>query len=208
MRLLLGAGLSLHLSTRPFETIFLAIAVGLYFLPSLRKPQEWRALLRVAPYMALALAPAIGLTLLQNEQVTGSWTTLPEMASQYQYGLPGTLTFQAEAQPHRALTPQQALGYKMELSFRNGPESFGAYLERLEFRVRYYRFFFYAPLYLALPVFLFGIRDYRMLWVPLALLTLVLGVNFFPSFQLHYVAGATGLVRADERRPAWSAWAS
>src|ERR1035438_5478230 len=117
------------------------------------------------PYTTLfrSVIPALGIMLLQNKQVTGSWTTLPEMAYQYQYGLPGTLTFQAEAAPHRALTPQQALAYKMELSFRTGPETLAAYLERLEYRVRYYRFFFYAPLYLALPVFLFGIRDYRTL---------------------------------------------
>ena len=191
--ILLGAGIGLHLLTRPFETIFLAIAVALYFLPAARKPSELRGLLRLAPVAALALAPALGITLLQNKQITGSWTTLPEMAYQYQYGLPGTLTFQAEAQPHRALTPQQAMAYKMELSFRNGPESVGAYLKRLEYRVRYYRFFFFAPLYLALPFFLFGIRDYRTLWVPLALLTLAFGSNLFPLFQLHYIAAGTGL---------------
>lgn len=191
--ILLGAGLGLHLLTRPFETIFLGIAVALYFLPSIRKPAGSHVLLRLAPVAALALAPALGITLLQNKQVTGSWTTLPEMAYQYQYGLPGTLTFQAEAQPHRALTPQQAMAYKMELSFRTGPESLGAYLERLEYRVRYYRFYIDAPLYLALPFFLLGIRDYRTLWIPLALFTLALGINFFPSFQLHYIAAGTGL---------------
>jgi hypothetical protein len=191
--ILLGAGLAVHLLTRPFETIFLAIAVALYFLPVIRKPSERRVLLPLVPVMALTMVPALGIMLLQNKQITGSWTTLPEMAYQYQYGLPGTLTFQAEAQPHRTLTPQQAMAYKMELSFRNGPESLGAYLERLEFRVRYYRFFFYAPLYLALPFFLFGIRDYRTFWVALALLTITLGANFFPSFQLHYIAAGTGL---------------
>ena len=160
-------GLSLHLLTRPYETLFLAIAV------------------------ALAVVPAIGIMLAQNKQVTGSWTTLPEMASQYQYGVPGALTFQAPAEPHRALTPQQALDYKMELSFRGGPETLATYLERLEYRVRYYRFFFYAPLYLALPFFLFGIRDYRALWV--ALLALAAGINFFPVFQVHYIAAGTCL---------------
>jgi hypothetical protein len=190
---LLGAGLSLHLLTRPFETIFLAIAIGLYFLFTVRKTADWRVLARVAPAAALAVAPALVLMLVQNKQVTGSWTTLPEMAYQYQYGLPGSLTFQAVPTPHRALTPQQAMAYKMEMSFRNGPESPANFLERLEYRVRYYRFFFYAPLYLALPFFLVGLRDTRMLWVAAALLTLALGVNFFPSFQLHYVAWGTCL---------------
>jgi len=191
--LLLAAGFSLHLLTRPYETVFLALAIALYFVLTLRQAEEWRALARLAPAAALVLLPAFALLLVQNKQVTGSWTTLPEMAYRYQYGLPGTLTFQAEAAPHRALTPQQAMAYRMELSFRNGPESLTNFLERLEFRVRYYRFFFYAPLYLALPFFLAGLRDVRLLWVALALLVLALGVNFFPSFQLHYVAGATCL---------------
>ncbi|HUP04399.1 MAG TPA: hypothetical protein VMU19_10445 [Bryobacteraceae bacterium] len=191
--ILLGLGLSLHLLSRPYETVFLAVAVALYFALALRKPAEWRALARIAPAVALAVAPALGITLLQNKQVTGSWTTLPEMAYQYQYGLPGTFTFQAPAEPHHALTPQQAMAYKMELSFRNGPESLPAFLERLEYRVRYYRFFFYAPLYLALPFFLMRLREPRLLWVALAALLLALGINFFPSFQLHYVAGATCL---------------
>ena len=191
--ILLGAGFSLHLLTRPYESIFLAIAVALYFLPAAWKPAERRGLPRLAAVAALAVVPALCITLLQNKQLTGSWTTLPEMASRYQYGLPGALTFQAPAVPHRALTPQQALAYKMELSFQTGPETLATYLERLEYRVRYYRFYFYAPLYLALPFFLWGIRDYRMLWIPLALLTLALGSNFFPLFQLHYIAAGTCL---------------
>src|SRR5262249_44465968 len=63
---LLGAGLAIHLLTRPYETIFLSAAVLLYFKP-------WRA----APVAGLLLLPAVVLTLAQNRAVTGSWTTLP-----------------------------------------------------------------------------------------------------------------------------------
>ena len=72
----------------------------------------------------LAAMPAIAITLLQNKQVTGRWTVVPEMLSQYQYGVPAGLTFQPDPVPHRELTPQQEMGYKMQLSFRGaGPDT-------------------------------------------------------------------------------------
>ena len=127
-----------------------------------------------------------GVTLLQNQRVTHSWTTLPEMLSQYQYGVPASLTFQADPVPHRELTPQQALEYKAQLSFRSGSETLASYLTRLEYRVRYYRFFFLAPLYVALPFFFLRIREYPYLWVTVTLLLFALGVNFSrPSIPLH-----------------------
>jgi hypothetical protein len=116
------------------------------------------------------------------------------MLSQYQYGVPASLTFQAHAVPHRELTPQQELDYKMQRSFRgNAPETISTYLLRLEYRVRYYRFFFLAPLYLALPAFLMTMRHSRFAWVALSLVIFALGVNFFPAFQFHYVAAVVCL---------------
>jgi hypothetical protein len=84
--------------------------------------------------------------------------------------------------PHRPLTREQALDYKMQLSFHTGPETLRSYLERLEYRVRYYRFFFLAT-----------IREFRFVWVALTLLLFSLGANFFPAFQLHYIAAVTCL---------------
>jgi hypothetical protein len=115
------------------------------------------------------------------------------MLSQYQYGVPAALTFQSNPVPHRDLTREQALDYKMQLSFHTGPETMTSYLERLEYRVRYYRFFFLPPLYLALAVFLVTIREFRFVWVAVTLLLFSLGVNFFPAFQLHYIAAVTCL---------------
>jgi hypothetical protein len=189
--LLLGAGLGLHWLARPFETIFLAAAVALFFFPPIWRRAELRPLLRLAPAAALPLLFALGLTLLQDKQVTGSWTTLPEMASQYQYGVPPGLTVQAKAVPHRPLTSEQAMDYRMQSSFQSGAETLSSYFGRMEARVSRYRFFFYAPLYLVLPVFLATIRSYRLAWVPIALLILALGVNFFPAFQSHYMAAGT-----------------
>jgi hypothetical protein len=184
---LLGVGLGMHLLTRPYESIFLFLGVVLFFVPDPRK------LARVAPDVILVLIPAVAIMLFQNKAVTGSWTTLPEMASQYQYGVPAALTVQPNQVPHRPLTREQALDYKMQLSFHTGPETMTSYLERLEYRVRYYRFFFLAPLYLALAVFLVTIHEFRLVWVVLTLLLFSLGVNFFPAFQLHYIAAVTCL---------------
>ncbi len=178
---ILGAGLFIHLITRPFESIFLLLAAALY----IRRP--FRPLL---PALACILA-AIGITVVQNKAVTRNWLTLPEALSQYQYGVPAALTFQPNPVPHRALTPQQQLEYQSQLAFRGaGPETLTAFLTRLEYRVRYYRFFFLAPLYVALAVFLILGRQY---WIVISLTLFALGTNFFPAFQFHYVAAVTCL---------------
>ena len=132
----------------------------------------------------IAALPAIGISLLQNKQVTGSWTTLPYTLSRYQYGVPAAFTWQANPQPHQDLTREQQLQYKMQTSFRaSGPETIRTYLQRLEYRVRFYRFFFLPPLYVALPFFLAKLREPRFLWVALTLLLFALGVNFYPFFE-------------------------
>ena len=185
---LLGAGLGLHLLIRQFESIFLFVVVVLYFLPAMRRP-----IAKLVGIAALAVLPAVFLTLVQNKQVTGSWTTLPEMLSQYQYGVPASLTIQAPQVPHRQLTQQQAMDFKMQLSFHQGQETIGSYFQRLEYRVRFYRFFFLPPLYLAAVAFFWSLREYRFVWVVVTLAIFALGTNFFPAFQIHYVAAVTCL---------------
>lgn len=190
----LGVGLGLHLLIRPYESVFLLLCVALYLAPMLRMPGGTKALLRAAPILAGALVLALGITVAQNKSVTGSWTTLPYQLSQYQYGVPAALTFQANPVPHADLTPQQELGYKSQLAFRaSGPETLGSYLTRLHFRVRYYRFFFLPPLYLAILAFIPSLRYLRFAWVALTLILFALGTNFFPAFQLHYLAAVTCL---------------
>ncbi len=184
----LGAGLAIHLITRPYESVFLVICVALFLFPSARK------LLPLAPAVVLAVLPAIAIILVQNKSVTGHFTMLPYQLSQFQYGVPAALTFQADPVPHRELTPQQALEYKAQMAFREGKETLTSYLLRLEYRVRYYRFFFLAPLFLAIPAFCFAaIRNRRYAWVLLSLLIFALGVNFFPAFQVHYLGVVTCL---------------
>ncbi len=130
---LLGIGLGICLLTRPYESVFVLIAVILYLLPAWRN----RAIIAVI----VCALPAVGLTLLQNKRVTGNWTTLPYSLSQKQYGVPAALTFLRNPVPDRELSPQQQLEYKAQLAFRDEPETLRSYLLRLEFRVRYYRFF-------------------------------------------------------------------
>jgi hypothetical protein len=188
--ILLGAGLGLHLLTRPYESVFLILAVILFFAPS------WKSSVRLdwLQMTVLAALPAVVLLLAQNKAVTGSWTTLPYQLSQWQYGVPESLTFQAQPVPHRELTPQQAIEYRSQMSYRdrNG-ETLQSYLLRLEYRVRYYRFFFLPTLYLVLPLFFRALREYRFVWVALTLLLFALGTNFYPFFYPHYIAALTCL---------------
>ncbi len=191
----LGLGCAIHLLTRPYESIFLFAAVALYFAPTLRRTAEWRALARVLPIAAAFVAAAAGVTAAQNKAVTGSWATLPYQLSQYQYGVPAGLTFQPDPVPHAPLTPEQQMDYRMQRSFRGASsETLSSFLLRLEFRVRYYRFFFLPALYLALPLFLVSMRQWNLLWVAMTLALFALGVNFFPAYQLHYSAACTCLM--------------
>src|ERR1017187_8008939 len=187
--LILGGGLSIHFLTRPYESLFLVIGVVLFFVPFMRR------VIRAVPIVMLAVIPAIGITLLQNKCVTGHWTTLPYQLSQYQYGVPASLTFQPNPVPHRELTPQQQLEYKSQLAFREGEkDTLKTYLLRLEYRVRFYRFFFLAPLFLTIPAFcVAAVREFRYAWVLLTLLIFALGINLFPAFQLHYLGAAASL---------------
>jgi hypothetical protein len=187
---LLGVGLAIHVLTRPFESIFLAMAVILFFSPSIKKRELWRA----AAIVTIMVLPALGLILLHDKQVTGSWTTLPYALCRYQYGVPCTFTFQANPVPHRELTIEQQTAYEVQ-SFVHGAntDSIGSFLERLAGRVRFYRFFFLPPLYLALPAFFWSFRDPRMRYVFLILVIFFVGTNIYPYFYAHYVAGITCL---------------
>jgi hypothetical protein len=184
----LGLGLAIHLLTRPFESIFLLVSVVLFFLPAPR------CLVRALPIVLLVVAPAIVLTLAQNKQVTGSWTTLPYMLSRYQYGVPATFTFQANPAPHRALTREQQWDYDVQSAVHGkDADTLGRYIERFAYRVRFYRFFWIAPLYLALPFFAVALRPFRCAWVVITLLLFALGTNFYPYFYPHYIAALTCL---------------
>jgi hypothetical protein len=104
------------------------------------------------------------------------------------------LTIQTNPAAHADLTPQQQMDYRMQMSFRpSGGETLRTYLERLEYRVRFYRFYFVPPLYLALIAFLPCLRQYRFVWVAVTVAIFALGANFFPAFQVHYVAACTCL---------------
>jgi hypothetical protein len=185
---LLGLGLAVHLLTRPYESVFLVLSVILFLLP----PQ--RRLVKALSIVALVVMPAIGLTLLQNKLATGSWATLPYVLSRYQYGVPTTFTFQPNPIPHRPLTPEQQLDYDTQVAVHGkDPATLGQYFKRLLFRVRFYRFFWIAPLYLALPFFLLALREMRFLWIVAALLLFSLGSNFYPYFYPHYIAAVTCL---------------
>jgi hypothetical protein len=185
----LGAGLGIHLLTRPFESIFLGIAVALFLLP------DWRRAAKLVPNIALAALPAVLLTLFHAHAVTGSWTTIPYAQSRYQYGVPQTFTFQPVAVAHNPLTPQQRLTYEGQAAVHGDePETAGRFAARWASRLRFYRFFLLAPLYLAFPFFLMCLRQRRYLWVAGTIFLFTLGTTVYPYFFPQYVAAAACLL--------------
>ena len=185
--LLLGAGLAIHILTRPYESILLGIAVASYFFP-------WRRPTRVAAIPAGLVLFALGITLAQNKAITQRWLTLPYQLSEYQYGVPAALTFQPPPVPHRSLTREQMLDYKMQLGFRGTrPEDLATYSARLLYRTRFIRFFFLPEFYVAIAAFLVTLRKGLGFWVLGTLGLFALGTNFFPAFQFHYVAAVSVL---------------
>lgn len=190
---LLGIGFGVHLLTRQFESALLLASILLFFILSLRIREEWRTLRRPAAIAVLAVLPALAITLLQNKAVTHSWTTLPEQLSQYQYGVPTTLTIQPLPIPHNQLTPEQQLDYKAQSLTHGSAETPGRFFLRLVYRIRYYRFFFLPALYPALIAFVFCLRERRWVWVAATLVIFALGTNLFPYLLVHYLAGVTCL---------------
>jgi hypothetical protein len=201
---LLGLGIGIGWLCRPYETLFLILSVALFLLPS------WRSMAKPALCCVIAALPALGISLLQNKQVTGSWTTLPYQLSQSQYGVPTTFTFQPLPTPRRALTREQQLDYEQQSQVHEITDN---YWQRWLSRLRFYRFFFLAPLYLAIPFFLLRAREWRFVWVLLTILLFSLGTSFYPYFYSHYIAALTCLfvlvsVLGLERLSRWSEPAS
>jgi hypothetical protein len=182
---LLGVGLAIHMLTRPFESIFLWIAAAAFLLP------DWRKLARIAPFAAAAILPAAALTLLHAHAVTGKWTTIPYAESRYQYGVPTTFTFQPAAVAHNDLTRQQQLTYEGQTAVHDAAGSFAG---RWAARLRFYRFFLLAPLYLALPFFAMRLRERRFLWLVATVVMFTLGTTFYPYFFPQYVASIACLL--------------
>jgi len=181
--ILLGSGLGLQLITRPFESMFLVASAILFLLLFVRP------LIRLAPIIVIATLPAMGLTLLHNKRVTGEWTTLPYSLSRVQYGIPAAFTTQPNPIPHRDLTREQQLDYAIQSSVHgNGTDTLRTYVGRLATRIRFYRFFFLPPLYIAALAFSLKIRAPRFLWVMGTILLFALGTNFYPYFYSHYIA--------------------
>jgi hypothetical protein len=180
-----GAGLALHLITRPFESILLA-ASAVLFLPLL----PWRTVARAIPIATLMLLPAVTLILFQNKAVTGSWTTLPYELSRYEYGIPATFVMQSDPVPHRPMTPEQDLNYRAQSAIHDEQPN---YFERFFYRVRYYRFYILPPLYLAVLAFLVTIRGRRNLWVISVVALFALASNLYPYFYPHYIGATASL---------------
>jgi hypothetical protein len=189
--ILLGAGIGISAMSRPYETVFLVVSAILFFAPVFRKPTD-RPGLRTIALISLSALPALGLILIQNRSVSGSWTTLPYMLSRYEYGVPCTFTWQADPVPHHELIPQQKLAFETQKAKHDDSVAMG-YFRRFVTRLPDYRFFFIAPLYLALLFFITRLREFRYLWMVGTILLFSLGINLYPYFFSHYLAAVACL---------------
>jgi hypothetical protein len=108
--------------------------------------------------------------------------------------VPTTFTFQPIPVLHRQLTPQQQADYEIQSATHGeGTDTPAKFLGRYAFRIRFYRFFFLAPLYLALPFFAMRLRHWRYVWVVLTVALFTIGANFYPYYYTHYIAALTCL---------------
>jgi hypothetical protein len=180
---LLGLGLGLQLLTRPFEFVLLLAAVILVCAGRGLKPA-------LQAKACSTLAVAVALTLIHNHAVTGRWTTLPYQVSRDQYGVPATFTFQPNPTPHRDLSQEERDDYEAQ-SIIHDREARLPFATRLARRLRYARFFFLPPLYLALPFFLLQRRMTPIL-IPIAVFAV--GTTFYPYFYPHYLAAIACLL--------------
>jgi hypothetical protein len=186
---LLGAGCGLQILSRPFESVLLALCLGLPVAVLFRRRPR-----RPIGILLLALSPAVLLVVLQNEAVTGSVTQMPYMLSRYQYGVPAGFTFQPNPIPHKELNREQQLDYQAQIDVHgDSPETLGSFCKRLLDRVRFFRFFFLPPLFLALPFFLPSLRRRRYLWAAGSVAIFELGSNCYPYYYPHYIAAVTCL---------------
>jgi hypothetical protein len=190
---LLGLGFCLQMLTRPWESVLLGVCVlPVIFMAARRATRQ--DVLRLAAITLLAFLPGVALTLAHNKAVTGNFTTLPYMLSRYQYGIPATFTFQKNPEPHRALNQEQAMDYQAQNEVHgDGPETLATYLGRLAGRIKFLRFFFYPPLYVALLFVVPALRKPRFAWAASCILVFALGTNIYPYYYPHYVAAATCL---------------
>jgi hypothetical protein len=178
---LVGLGLAIQMLTRPFEALLLATCI---------LPFAWQA----RRYVPAALLMALLITGAHNYAVTGNPTTLPYMLSRYQYGIPATFTFEKNAVAHRPLSQEQAMDYRAQAEVHGDqPETPMTFIARLGERVRFFRFFFYAPLYIAILFFFPALRERRYLWVAGCIVIFWVGTNIYPYFYPHYVAALTSV---------------
>lgn len=205
----LGLGLALQLLTRPFEFLFLLASVLIFLAWTERRKLISKRFLKPLIAVSGLLFAALLLTGAQDKAVTGSWTTLPYMLSRYEYGVPPTFTFQPNAVPHRVLTPAQELDYRAVAAIHGeGTDTVGEFFERLGFRIRYYRFFLFAPLYIAVLAFVLTARNRIDWWMIATVVLFALGTNFYPYFYPQYVAAESCLfiliaLRGLERISRW-----
>ncbi len=186
---LLGLGAGLAFLARPYETVFLAAALLVFFAPALFDSVTRRKIPIAALVATTCVLPAIALFFFDNKAVTGEWTKMPYMLSREQYGVPTSFTTEPNPAPQRKLTHEQDLvAHGQAWVHGDRTDTLSTWLARLPTRLRFYRFFLLTPLYLALPFFVLALKQFRFQWVALTIALMAIGSNFYVYFFPHYIA--------------------
>lgn len=184
-----GIGLGFHFLIRPFETLSLGIVALAYLnFRGLRnsgrrffKLALWK---RVVPVASIPVFCALGISIVQNYQVTGDWRKLPYVLTREQYGVPQTFVFQKAAVPELPLRQEQMANYRVQLRRHDS-----TLWERI--KERSYLLYFDAGIGLTACLFLsvLAFRDSRFWWALfLGGLPLLISLGY-GYFYTHYVSG-------------------
>lgn len=187
--LLLGAGLGFHFLIRPFETVSLGLCAAVYLVfhgsrGTAKEPGRFRLLWPVAVVAAIPMLCALGVSVLQNHQVTGDWRKLPYVLTREQYGVPQSFVFQKPAVPELPLRQEQRANYEVQLRHHNST-LWDRVCERVS--LMYFDAGMFLAISLALSVLAW--REKRFWWaLSMALFPLVVSL-IYGYFYTHYISG-------------------
>ena len=193
--ILLGAGFGLHVLTRPYESVFLAASAALFFAPwkAIRWPKVWHRYARgAAGAWPDPAAEQAGDRKLDHAAVSA------QPVSVRRAGIAGVSGAASATSPVDAAAGDR-IPVADVVSRPGAARRCSPILLRLEYRVRYYRFFFLPALYLALPFFFAALREWRFQWVAVHACAVRPRRELLPVLLSALHRGADLFVRAGER---------
>ncbi len=197
--LLMVAGLTILLNSRPLESVLLSVlAVGvLLYWTLFSKELSWPALVgRVVPSLVLSFAAAVAFAGYYNGRVTGKAAEFPYLLYRSEYGLPQGFFWQKPVHVTAALPADIRAEYEDQLRQHERRTSLKGLADATGGKLRrFWEFYVGVPLTIPLLFLPFIWRTGNMglaFWA----LTIVLGLDnmLFFAFFPHYAAAVTVLI--------------